>query len=587
MAKKVIQWIFTAVLMTGLMACNSAVKDEVLPVSSNVSYPDITSDNYGGAYAVYQVFKSQSNANEIYVQRINASGSRLFGEKGILVASIGGIFAGEPLNVLADNNGNAIVAWRDKQGITSLIRLNQQGHILWQKKVDDFVYTSQIISDSAGGLIYVADDSTLKRIDAEGNPVWTKTTSSYDVNRIAGKFLISDGLGGAITHTLESNTGERTNIYIQRIDSNGNYSWQKDDTLLYSTDKEINDMSISDDGTGGAVVIWTENKWDWEQPKDYDVRALRIDKNGNILWQKNNEPLEVFQPGERLQTLIAGDGHGGAFAFGFSENGQAILGQRISPVGDFIWPTYDFSSYEGGAYCLAYGVAPDSNEGVILARCLWEGAINRYLKAQRIGPDGKSLYPEGEVRPSNDILVHPFYFVMTPDGDNGALLAWGSSQDLNAMQHSSVQRINGKGEPEWGDSGIRLDDWNNSFTTIPPAPFFAVKKEADPNYIYFDALAEGKLVLDNNNLRLKPSWGKGDVWSKGELLIWPYGYSLRIEGKEIQIIDNYGHLVARVGDKIKVGGGEVPAEIVEKYIGQQLPDDCTGPYWLVSRVIDN
>ncbi len=128
---------------------------------------------------------------------------------------------------------------------------------------------------------------------------------------------------------------------------------------------------------------------------------------------------------------------------------------------------------------------------------------------------------------------------------------------------------------------------DNSFTTTPPAPFFAVKKEADPNYIYFDALAEGKLVLDNNNLRLKPSWGKGDVWSKGELLIWPYGYSLRIEGKEIQIIDNYGHLVARVGDKIKVGGGEVPAEIVEKYIGQQLPDDCTGPYWLVSRVIDN
>jgi hypothetical protein len=42
-----------------------------------------------------------------------------------------------------------------------------------------------------------------------------------------------------------------------------------------------------------------------------------------------------------------------------------------------------------------------------------------------------------------------------------------------------------------------------------------------------------------------------------------------------------------VGDKIKVGGGEVPVEIVEKYIGQQLPDDCTGPYWLVSKVIDN
>ena len=128
---------------------------------------------------------------------------------------------------------------------------------------------------------------------------------------------------------------------------------------------------------------------------------------------------------------------------------------------------------------------------------------------------------------------------------------------------------------------------DNSFTTTPPAPFFPVQKEPDPSNIYPEALAEGKLVLDNSYLRLKPSWGKGDVWGKGELLIWRYGYSLRIEGKEIQIIDNDGQLVARVGDKIKVGGGEVPVEIVEKYIGQQLPDDCTGPYWLVSKVIDN
>jgi hypothetical protein len=128
---------------------------------------------------------------------------------------------------------------------------------------------------------------------------------------------------------------------------------------------------------------------------------------------------------------------------------------------------------------------------------------------------------------------------------------------------------------------------DNSFTTAPTAPFFPVQKEYDPGYIYPDALFEGKLVLDNSNLRLKPSWGKGDVWGKGDLLVWPYGYSLRIKGKQIQIIDNDGQLVARVGDKIKVGGGEVAAEIVEKYIGQQLPDDCTGPYWLVSKVIDN
>lgn len=119
----------------------------------------------------------------------------------------------------------------------------------------------------------------------------------------------------------------------------------------------------------------------------------------------------------------------------------------------------------------------------------------------------------------------------------------------------------------------------NSFTQ--PIPFSPVQKEYDPSYIYPTALLEGKLVLDNSNLRLKPFWGKGD------LPIWPYGYSLRITDKQIEVIDNDGQLVARVGDKIKVGGGEVPAEIVEEYIGRQLPDDCEGPYWLVSEVMDN
>ena len=95
------------------------------------------------------------------------------------------------------------------------------------------------------------------------------------------------------------------------------------------------------------------------------------------------------------------------------------------------------------------------------------------------------------------------------------------------------------------------------------------------------SLAEGKLVLDNGYLRLKGFFGKGD------LLIWSYGFSLCTEGKKIQIIDSDGQVVARVGDRIKVGGGQVPAEIVEKYIGQPLPDDCKGPYWIISRVIDN
>jgi len=116
---------------------------------------------------------------------------------------------------------------------------------------------------------------------------------------------------------------------------------------------------------------------------------------------------------------------------------------------------------------------------------------------------------------------------------------------------------------------------------VPSTPFFPVEKENDPSYIYPLALSEGKLVLDHNTLRLK------HLWCTSDLLIWPYGYSLRIENKQIQVINQAGKIVAYVNGHIKVGGGEVPAEIIEKYIGQKLPDYCEGPFWLVSEVLDD
>ena len=120
---------------------------------------------------------------------------------------------------------------------------------------------------------------------------------------------------------------------------------------------------------------------------------------------------------------------------------------------------------------------------------------------------------------------------------------------------------------------------NNSTNISSPAPFFPVQRGGLDQ---MDALLEGRLELDNGCLRVK-------YFDDNYLLIWPHGFSLRTEGKEIQVIDSDGQLVARVGDRMKVSGGEVHAEfdefIAEEIIGQPLLDNCTGPYWIVSEVI--
>jgi len=126
---------------------------------------------------------------------------------------------------------------------------------------------------------------------------------------------------------------------------------------------------------------------------------------------------------------------------------------------------------------------------------------------------------------------------------------------------------------------IMLVACNENSTTSSP-PFFPVLKE--PQSIGLEALAVGRLSLKDNCLRLTPLF----LFGEGELLIWPYGYTLKIDGKEIRVVDNNGLVVASVGDKIKVGGGEIPLEMVEKNIGESLPDNCPGPYWSVSSIVE-
>ena len=93
-----------------------------------------------------------------------------------------------------------------------------------------------------------------------------------------------------------------------------------------------------------------------------------------------------------------------------------------------------------------------------------------------------------------------------------------------------------------------------------------------------DALLEGELELDNGWLRAESANGS-------HVLIWPYGFSVRGEGKEIQVLDGEGNAVAIVGEVIKVGGGDATLEIAEQYTGNVFPDGLAGPYWIVSEVV--
>jgi hypothetical protein len=109
---------------------------------------------------------------------------------------------------------------------------------------------------------------------------------------------------------------------------------------------------------------------------------------------------------------------------------------------------------------------------------------------------------------------------------------------------------------------------------VPPEPqqepYFPVQTEKPETYLL--ALLPGKLVMDKD----------GYLRIGNALVLWPYGYSFSIEGKDIWILDDKGAKVARVGDEVKIGGGFIPDNVVPMKIGHSLPAGCEGPFWLAA-----
>jgi hypothetical protein len=116
----------------------------------------------------------------------------------------------------------------------------------------------------------------------------------------------------------------------------------------------------------------------------------------------------------------------------------------------------------------------------------------------------------------------------------------------------------------------------NSADKTQPEPYFPVQKEVA--WAELLTLLPGKLVMDDAGyLRVNVT---NDLHA---LIIWPYGYSLRIEDKEMWILNDKGQAIMRVGDSVKLGGGFIPASAVEELIGHALPEYATGPYFLSNR----
>jgi hypothetical protein len=238
------------------------------PVKNRLN-PRVQKDGKGGIFVTLQEYNTDY---DIYAQRIDKFGTRLWGAGGKLVCNATGTQTNPKIDPDSISKG-IIIAWTDERNT-----------------IDYDIFAQRI--DSAGNLLW----------GAAGKPV-----INFSGNQSAIDFLSNPKVGGSIFTWKDSRSGSSNNdIYAQKLDVNGTQQWPIAGVVICNSIRDQLNPNICGDGMGGGIIAWQDSSGG-----QWDIYSQRIDKNGLILWTTNGVPVGIAT-GEQTSVKNISDGAGGS-----------------------------------------------------------------------------------------------------------------------------------------------------------------------------------------------------------------------------------------------------------------------------------
>ena len=402
-----------------------------------------------------------------------------FIENGALVYTDGGYNDQKEPQIAPDGAGGAFIVWQDEADGYRIVaqRIDQFGHLLWPEAgiivCDESMeqYDPLICSDGAGGAIIVWGDNRNKgfedqwdiygqRLDSGGVAQWT--AGGIDICTAFGSQwladLVPDGAGGAIVAWEDWSSGIVSDIYLQRIGTNGAKMWGADGVLASNVAWTQEFPSLLPDGAGGVFVTYEEY---CDGCDDWDIYAQHIGSDGQLLWQVGGVPI-CTETDHQFDSRIESDGSGGAVIvwtdYRRGDYRSDLYAQRIDAAGTRQW------AEDGVPVCTASEnqetpiLIPDGTGGAIITWGDWRNLVTsgEDIYAQRVNGSGVRQWGADGV-PICTATNYQWYPQVASDGAGGAIIVWsdwrtGVVRDYNIY----AQRIDPSGVVQWDTDGISV-----------------------------------------------------------------------------------------------------------------------------------
>ena len=305
---------------------------------------------------------------------------------------------------------------------------------------------------------------------------------------------VSDGSGGVFVVWEDEGVA-----YGQRIDSEGNLRWGKGVAL--STFRCWKPPHVTGDGSGGAIIVWTEAETRDEGYSTPVTYAQRINSEGEVLWGQGGKPV----PGVHALHRVVPDGSGGAIIV---QSWRLIRLQRIDCEGNPVW------SEEGVTVCTTVsGIGGDPSilvDGAGSTTVAWvdnrAGGSRNDVYAQRVSPEGEIMWQEDGVPVSVPCYGQTILRIVS-DGSGGAIVGWlyrrvsgSTSQDTPMQDRFQIhaQRLSPDGEPLWQEGGVQV----NTLPVASPYPLGMASDGAGGAVMaWHPSLSWGELTMEERDLQ--------------------------------------------------------------------------------------
>ena len=248
---------------------------------------------------------------------------------------------------------------------------------------------------------------------ADGSPI--STADDLQMNPV----IISDGGSGTLIAWQDRRNGTDFDIYVQKLDASGNALWTPDGVAVCTEAADQTDPRIASDGAGGVIVVWEDAR----TTTNFDIYVQRVDTDGNALWTANGVEACILDLNQHNPVIVSDDAGGAIVVWQDHRIGQPdIYAQRFNDMGDTLWTA------GGIPVCAAsrpqqIPVAVSDDHGGVIASWVDRRAGLGDIYVQRLDSDGSAQWTTNGVALCTDIEDQGAPAIVV-DQLGGAFVAW-------------------------------------------------------------------------------------------------------------------------------------------------------------------